>query len=92
MAQWMVKTRRSVTYQLVYRVVVLVLTLPVSTATAERAFSAMKIVKTTLRNKMEDDFLTDSLIMYIEKEIAEKFSIDSIIDDFRDMQERRVPF
>jgi hypothetical protein len=92
MAQWMVKTRRSVTYQLVYRLVVLVLTLPVSTATAERAFSAMKIVKTTLRNKMEDDFLTDSLIMYIEKEIAEKFSIDSIIDDFRDMQERRVPF
>ena len=92
MAQWLVKTRRSVTYQLVYRVIVLVLTLPVSTATTEQAFSAMKIVKTSLRNKMEDDFLTDSLIMYIEKEIAEKFSIDSIIDDFRDMQERRVSF
>ena len=92
MAQWLVKTRRSVTYQLVYKVVLLVLTLPVSTATAERAFSSMKIVKTRLRNKMEDDFLTDSLIMYIEKEIVEKFDIDSIIDDFHDMQERRVHF
>ncbi|KAL6210840.1 hypothetical protein ACLB2K_016072 [Fragaria x ananassa] len=92
MAQWLVNTRRSIAYHLVYRVVSLVLTLPVSTATAERAFSAMKIVKTRLRNRMEDDFLTDSLIMYIEKEIVEKISIDSIIDDFRDMQTRRVAF
>ena len=68
------------------------LTLPVSTATTERSFSAMRIVKTRLRNKMEDDFLTNSLIMYIEREIAEKLSIDSIIDDFRDLKERRVPF
>jgi hypothetical protein len=49
----------------------LVLTLPVSTATTERAFSAMKLVKTRLRNKMEDGFLRDCLIIYIEKEIAE---------------------
>ena len=75
-----------------YRVLVLVLTLPVSTATAERSFSAMRIIKTRLRNKMEDEFLTDSLIMYIEREVAEKFSIDSIIDGFRDMKERRVLF
>ncbi|CAL8162116.1 unnamed protein product [Prunus armeniaca] len=92
LSQWMVTTRRSTTYPLVYRVVVLVLTLPISTATAERSFSAMRIVKTRLRNKMEDEFLTDSLIMYIEREIAEKFSVDSIIDGFRDMKERRVLF
>ncbi|XP_073026742.1 uncharacterized protein [Primulina eburnea] len=34
----------------------LVLTLPISTATMERAFSAMKLVKTALRNKMEAEF------------------------------------
>ncbi|GMI99441.1 hypothetical protein like AT1G19260 [Hibiscus trionum] len=68
----------------------LILALPVSTATTERAFSAMKIVKTSLRNKMEDDFLSDYLILYIEKEIAEKFTIDSIIDDFDSMKRRRV--
>ncbi|KAI3450188.1 hypothetical protein Pfo_006853 [Paulownia fortunei] len=38
----------------------LILTLPVSTATTERAFSSMKFVKTRLRNKMEDDFLASS--------------------------------
>ena len=70
----------------------LVLTLPISTATTERAFSAMKVVKTNLRNKMENDFLTDSLMLYIEKDIASTFNLDSIIDDFEDLKERRVPF
>ena len=69
-----------------------VLTLPVSTATTEQAFSAMKLVKTELRNKMEDDFLNDSLMLYIEEDIVSIFSLDSIVDDFEDLKERRVPF
>ena len=92
LCQWLVTTRKAEVYPLVYRVVTLILTLPVSTATTERSFSAMNIVKTTLRNKMEDEFLTDCLLVYIEKKIAKKFSIDSLIDDFRDMQERRSAF
>ncbi|XP_062158828.1 uncharacterized protein LOC133866325 [Alnus glutinosa] len=90
--QWLVSTGKSTIYQLVFRVIVLVLTLPVSTATTERAFSAMNIVKTRLRNKIEDEFLTDSLMVYIEKEVAATISIDSIIDGFRDSKTRRVPF
>ena len=70
----------------------LLLTLPVSIATTERAFSAMKVVKTNFRNKMENDFLTDSLMLYIEKDIVSTFSLDSIVDDFEDLKERRVPF
>ncbi|XP_030940051.1 zinc finger MYM-type protein 1-like [Quercus lobata] len=38
----------------------------ISTATTERAFSAMNIIKNKLCNKMEDDFLMDSMILYIE--------------------------
>ena len=68
------------------------LTLPVSIATIERAFSAMKFVKTNFRNKMENDFLMDFLMLYIEKDIALTFSLDSIIDDFEDLKECRVPF
>jgi hypothetical protein len=71
---------------------VLLLTFPVSTATTERAFSAMNIIKTRLHNKIEDKFLTDSLMLYIEKEITAILSTDSIINDFRDMQARRVAF
>jgi hypothetical protein len=68
----------------------LILTLLVSTATTERAFSAMKIIKIRLRNQIEDDFLANYLIIYIEKEIAERFTIDMIIDDFYSMKERQT--
>jgi hypothetical protein len=88
----LVSTGKSSIYQLVFRVIVLVLTLSVSTATTERAFPAMNIVKTRLRNKIEDEFLTDSLMVYIEREVATTISIDSIIDDFRDSKKQRIPF
>jgi hypothetical protein len=45
----------------------------------ERVFSAMKIVKIRLRNRMKDDFLANYLIVYIEKEIAERFTINMIM-------------
>ena len=62
--------------------ITLVLTLSVSIAITKRAFSAMNIIKNRLRNKIEDDFLMDSMILYIEKEIVAKFGTKSIIDDF----------
>ena len=69
-------------YPMVDRLLRLVITLSVSTATAERAFSAMKLVKTRLRSTMGDDFLRHCMIIYIEKDIASKFSFDEIIDIF----------
>ena len=73
------------------RLIRIVLTLPVSTATAERAFSTMKLVKTRLRSKMEDGFLRDCMITYVEKEVAVGISTDAIIDEF-DEAPRRVDF
>ena len=61
--QWLVKTQKSLFYPYVYKVITLLLTLLVSTATRERTFSAMNIVKNMLCNKMEDDFLIDSMIL-----------------------------
>lgn len=68
------------------------LTLPISTATTKRSFLAMSIVNTRLCNKMDDDFLTNTLITYIERDIAKKISMESVIDDFRDMKEHKVRF
>jgi hypothetical protein len=90
LCQELVKTEKLKIYPLIDRLIRLILTLPVSTAITERVFSAMKIVKTRLRNRMEDDFLANYLIVYIEKEIAEKFIIDMIIDDFYSMKKRRT--
>jgi hypothetical protein len=39
---------------------------------------------------MKDDFLANYLIVYIEKEIVERLTIDMIIDDFYSIKERRV--
>ena len=87
LCQVLVKTRKSKNiYALVNRLIHLVLTLFVSTATIERVFFAMKLVKTRLRNKMENDFLTSYMITYIEKDIARTFTIDSIIDEFDTMK------
>ena len=74
---------------MVDRLIRLVLILPVSTATTERAFSAMKHVKIRLRNRMEDDFLADNLVVYIEKEIAKNFTVEMIMDEFYSMKDRR---
>ena len=50
----------------------------------------MKIVKNDLHNKMEDEFLADCMIVYIEREIAESFDIDSIIKEFYSLKNRRA--
>ncbi|XP_022856185.1 zinc finger MYM-type protein 1-like [Olea europaea var. sylvestris] len=76
------ESKRSEIYVMVTRLIRLVLTLPISTATTERAFSAMKNVKTDLCNKMEDEFLADCMTLFIERELAQKIDIDSVIDEF----------
>ncbi|XP_038722047.1 uncharacterized protein LOC120014198 [Tripterygium wilfordii] len=86
----LVTSRKSHNYYLTERLIRLVLTLPVSTATTERAFSAMKHVKTALRNKMDDEFLADCMVLYIERELAEKVNLDSVIDDFYSLKSRRA--
>jgi hypothetical protein len=65
--QKMVETRKHITYHFVYRLLKLVLVLSVTTATVERCFSAIKIIKTLLRNHMGEEFLSNSLICYVEK-------------------------
>lgn len=72
LSQCLVSNRKATILSLVYRIIILVLTLPVFTATTKRLFS---VSKDKLRNKMEDEFLIDSLIMDIKREIAEKLSI-----------------
>jgi hypothetical protein len=40
---------------------------------------------------MEDEFLRNCLIIYIEKEIAMEFTTNELIDDFDEIKDRRVP-
>ena len=67
LCQRLVETEKSIIYPLIDRLIRFILILSISTLTTERPFSAMKIVKTRLRNQMNDDFLANYLIVYIEK-------------------------
>jgi hypothetical protein len=55
----LVKTERSTMYPYVYKLLKLVLVLPVATASVEKVFSAMNYVKNKLINRMEDQLLND---------------------------------
>ncbi|XP_042035000.1 zinc finger MYM-type protein 1-like [Salvia splendens] len=79
LAQKMVSTRKHEVFPMVYSLVKLSLILPVATASVERAFSAMKIIKTSLRNSMGDQLLNDCLVPYIEKDVFVKVTNETIM-------------
>ncbi|XP_057428396.1 uncharacterized protein LOC130721834 [Lotus japonicus] len=69
LAMKMVQTEKHLLFPLVYKLMELALILPVSTASVERAFSAMKLIKSKLRNKINDEWFNDLMICYTEREI-----------------------
>ncbi|KAJ9565413.1 hypothetical protein OSB04_001379 [Centaurea solstitialis] len=89
LARLMVETGKHISHPLVYRLLKLTLVLPVATATVERCFSTMKLVKTDLRNRIADDFLNSALICAIEKEAHQKVKNEDVIDRFQKMKTRR---
>ena len=52
----------------------------------------MKHVKTAFRNKMSDELLVDSMIIYIERELFKPIDSDSIVDDFYFIKNRQTQF
>ncbi|KAH7690026.1 Ribonuclease H-like protein [Dioscorea alata] len=81
-AMKMVDTGKCAIFPLVYRLIELALVLPVATASVERAFSTMNVVKTDLRNKMGDEWMNDSIIVYIEKEVFTTIDNETILQCF----------
>ncbi|KAM3335072.1 hypothetical protein ACQJBY_029464 [Aegilops geniculata] len=77
------------TFPLVYRLVELALILPVATATVERAFSGMSIIKTGLRNKMGDDWMNHRMVCYIERDVFVSIEESKIIERFQGYRTRK---
>ncbi|KAJ9543571.1 hypothetical protein OSB04_023278 [Centaurea solstitialis] len=85
----MVETKKHLTFPLVNRLLKLALVLPVATATVERCFSAMKIVKSDLRNRIGDAFLNACVIFAVEREALAKVTNEDVINRFQKMKTRR---
>jgi hypothetical protein len=78
----MVKTHKHLVFLLVYKLIELALILPVSTVFVKRAFLAMKIIKSKLRNKINNEWFNYLIICYIDQEIFESLDDVDIIRTF----------
>jgi hypothetical protein len=85
----LVETKRHKVFDMFYLLLKLVLLLPVATSSVERAFSAMSLVKTKLKNKMCDSLLDDCLVTYIERDIFFKVNEEDITRTFMVLRKRR---
>ena len=74
------------------KLIKLYLTIPVTTATAERTFSAFKRVKTYLKSSITQERLKNCLIMHLFKERVDKLFVEDIAADFASRNQRRRNF
>ncbi|XXG68310.1 hypothetical protein AAC387_Pa06g1426 [Persea americana] len=86
LAQKMVETRKDIVYDFVYLLLKLALTLPIATASVERASSTVKIVKNRLHSRMEAEWMNDCLLVYSEKDIFNGIDDEAIMQRFQNMK------
>ena len=65
--------------------------LPVTIATAERSFSAMKRIKTTPRNSISDKRLSDLAMIHIHRDTSTNLNVENIVNMFC-KNKRRINF
>ena len=84
----MIEMKKNVSYPLIYLLMTLALILLVTTATVERAFSTMNIIKNRLRNQIGDQWMNDCLVTYIEKDKFKTIKCEKILQRFQNMKNR----
>ena len=89
LATMMVKKRKHISYPLVYRLLKLALILPVATASVERCFSAMKIIKSDLRNRISQGFLNSCVICGVEREALANITDEDVMNRFQNTTYRK---
>ena len=68
------------------------LSIPVTSAEAERSFSCLKRLKTYLRSTIGQDRLSSLAILNVERDEINNISIDETIDIFSSVKDRRMHF
>ncbi|XP_056843260.1 uncharacterized protein LOC108838344 [Raphanus sativus] len=75
--------------EIAYRIL---LTIPISVASAERSFSKLKLIKNYLRSTMSQERLNGLSMIAIEHELAEALDHSKLINDFAGKKARRTIF
>lgn len=73
----------------VFTAILLFHAVPVTSATAERSFSKLKIIKNYLRNSVGQDRLKHLSLIAIENKEASSLDLSRVIDSFANIKARR---
>ncbi|GBN71107.1 hypothetical protein AVEN_228774-1 [Araneus ventricosus] len=90
--QFIIENNLQTTFSETYKLLLIIVTIPMTTAEAERCFSTLKRVKTFLRSTMSKDRLSALALLSIEKRTINdipKFN-ENVIDLFASKKGRRV--
>jgi hypothetical protein len=68
----------------------ILLTIPVTIASAERSFSKLKLVKSYLRSSMTQERLNGLATIALESDVLEQIKYGDLIEDFTSRNTRRM--
>ena len=78
-------------YPELFEVVRVVATLPVTVASCDRTHSKIKIINNYLRASMSDERLESLIQIAVEKDLADKIELGSLVDVFKTVKNRKLP-
>ena len=70
----------------------ILLTIPVTIASAERSFSKLKLIKSNLKSTMSQERLSGLAILSIEKEMLAELECKNLINNFVSQKARKINF
>ena len=73
-----------------YKLYRIFITLPITSASCERCFSKLTIVKNKLRSTMSQSRLENLMILFVENDITSDLTFDCVIDTFATIGPRRM--
>ena len=76
------------TFPLISKILKLLMLIPATAATVEKAHSSLKFVKNDLRSTMSEDRMKALMLLYIHKDLS--LNYDQVIDDFARRNPRKM--
>ena len=73
----------------VHNLLRLYLTVPITSATSERTFSALRRILTYLRSSMSEQRLNNCMLLHIHKDLTDACDIEQIARDFISVNSER---